>query len=507
MHWLLPLLSLALFASEAGVYPMRERVFCDPVAGYSFRYPYSWLQQHQYKVDLYRTFTENEGAKLGEVKATKEKKPPPLPCDAHAFNLLVAESGEDLTAIGDQQAKAELAWNDFDYYRADPVRPHADSAWALPGISAKLGTAQDRCVLVVRYGDRISGVVLKGSSADADNRRLLGSFEILALEVKPKPGAIPPKTPPRLMTRREAMARKGLVLNADGKPIPGDKAVGKTVPVPWPQAWEIETEHYHILANTSPQRLAFHAAYFEALFKAYSGVYQPERMPPYKFEVHIFDRANEFQAAAAEHGSRLPAGGGIIGGFFSPTWLSLWVYEESGKLGGSDFTVEHVSAHECSHQFLHVACNGSSHVPTWINEGLAVYFEAGLFRNGEFVTRPPVERIQRLRQLYEQQKRPLQPMDQYLNHHGHIGPDNYGEVYAMVHYWFFGTCQGSTCKHKDCGRALFREYWNALKDGEDGATAFDRVFMTKMIAKFATREAAIAKWDEVMLEYVRKQLK
>jgi hypothetical protein len=280
--------------------------------------------------------------------------------------------------------------------------------------------------------------------------------------------------------------------------------------VEWTKAWEVETQHYHITGNTSPQRLAFHAAYFEALFKAYSRVYQPDRLPPYKFEVHIFDKNDEFKAAAREYGFNIGGGPGITGGFFAPGWLSLWVFEESGKLGGDDFTVEHVSAHECSHQFLHVACNGSSHVPTWINEGLAVYFENGIFKSGEFIERPPTERIQRLRQLYEQTKKPLQSMGKYLDHHGHIGPDNYGEVYAMVHYFIFGNCRGDACKHDEksgCGRYLFLQYWKRLRDGEDGTKAFEAVFLDILIAKFKTRETALAEWDKLIVEYVRKKLK
>jgi len=138
-----------------------------------------------------------------------------------------------------------------------------------------------------------------------------------------------------------------------------------TKPVAWSDGWDIETEHYHVTGHTSSARLLAHGAYLEALYRTYAELYEPDRMPPLKFEVHIFNRKSDFDAAAAAYGMNTAmGGGGITGDFFTPGLLSLWVYEESGSLGGEDFSVEYVTAHECSHQFLHLACNGSEHVPT-----------------------------------------------------------------------------------------------------------------------------------------------
>ena len=178
-------------------------------------------------------------------------------------------------------------------------------------------------------------------------------------------------------------------------------------------------------------------------------------MPPYKLKIHIFNTQEDFMTAAAAHGFPV---GQTVGGFFVPTLGSIFAYEESSKWGGDSFSVEHVLAHECSHQFLHVTCNGSDHVPTWINEGLAVYFESGIFKNGTFVIQPPRERIARLKDLYDRMHRPLVPLNAYLGNYGHISPDMYGEVYAMTSYWLFGSCDGgdpATCKHKNCGLSPF----------------------------------------------------
>lgn len=105
--------------------------------------------------------------------------------------------------------------------------------------------------------------------------------------------------------------------------------------------------------------------------------------------------------AAAAHGYPVDQ---TVGGFFTTRDQTIFVYEDSIKWGGEEFSVEHVMAHECSHQFLHMTCNGSAHVPTWLNEGLAVYFEAGVVQGNQFVARTPKGRIEYLKQIYDRSR-------------------------------------------------------------------------------------------------------
>ncbi len=501
-----------LLAGEAGgSYPMRERVLCDDAIGVALRYPYSWQPDEQYGTTLRaKRGRTSAGVIMREVTINGVKvmvpmdgpRTQPMP-ELRLFSATTATgpaaaTPEPLEQIGDREARARMTWKAFDYYRTD-VRPHADRKWAMEGITAVIGQGSTACALVVRHGDRVSGIVLRGSQTDLDNARIIDSFEILSSAQKPRPGANPRAKPPRRMTWREDRTRNGFVFDTDGRAL---KAQGSAKPAPWSKAWEVETENYRIMGNASPARLLQHAAYYEALFRAYSAVYQPERMPPYKFEVHVFNTADDFEGGAQEWidpGFRVRGNGGIIGGFFVPSLLSLWVYEESGKLGGSDFTVEHVSAHECSHQFLHIATNGNEAVPTWINEGLAVFFEAGTFRGGEFVINPPTERIQILKDYYNRFKAPMMPLDQYIDHGGHISAGMYSEVYAMTHFWIFG--QGKE------GITRFRAYWQALKAGEDGAKAFERIFLEDMIKNFGSRSEAVKAWEKALLEYVKRKTK
>lgn len=495
---------------------MRWRVYCSTADGIAFRYPYTYFPVDQYKGELNRQRGWGGGMGGGAVVVTKDGKAIIVPegkgegerldCDVRAFSFAEADLGEAQTpeALGDREAKAKLEWKPFDYYRSDPQRPHADAKWAADGITAALGTGKDRCCLVVSHEGRRSGLVLTGQIT-GDNQRIIDSFEVLATGIKPKPGEKPKADAKksRAMTWREAQVRQGFAFTAEGKAVKQGSA--KVAAAPWKDAWEVETEHYHIMGNLAPGRLLQHAVYYEALYRAYSKVYAPERMPPYKFEVHAFNLQDEFVQASNSWGHPIQStrAGGVMG-FFVPSLLSLWVFEES-RLIRESTSIEHVSAHECSHQFLHVACNGSDHVPTWINEGLAVYFENGVFKDGEFQIRMP-DRVSELKAQYSQKKDTLWPLENYLEHGGHISADMYAEVFAMTHFWVFGSCKAK-CKHEGCGLKLFRDYWSALKAKEDGGKAFERIFMDAMIKAKGGREAALKAWRDALLTYVVKELR
>jgi len=95
----------------------------------------------------------------------------------------------------------------------------------------------------------------------------------------------------------------------------------------------------------------------------------------------------------------------------------------------------------------------------------------------------PRERIAILKELYAQRKTTLRPLDDYLKHYGHISPDEYGEVYAMTHFWVFAS---------KSGKDRFKLYWTALKHRENGTEAFERIFMADMIKAQGGRDQAIA---------------
>ena len=499
---------LVLSASAADEWAMRWRIYNDATAGITFRYPYDYYTRDQYKGELFRrqrlelASEESEvqvievDGKLVRVHLTGDGAPR-SGADVRTFSVSEQEladlkAGPDLASIGDALAKLKLNWKTYDYYAESPGRPFGNKKWAMKDITAMIGENASACAIVVKHGDRYSGMALTGKLAAADNQAILDTFEVL----QPGKGKNPS------LGWREAQVRTGKAFDAGGKPV---SAGGKVQAVSWNQGWDVETAHYHITSHVSPARLLQHAQYLEALYKGYVGIYEPDAVPPFKFEIHIFNSHPDFMAAAAAHGFPVPE---TVGGFFLPQGQAIFAYEDSIKWGGDDFSVEHVLAHECSHQFLHMACNGSRNVPTWLNEGLAVYFEAGIVQGGQFVERTPKGRIESLKQIYDRTKRTIVPVEQYLNHYDHILPEQYGEVYAMTYFWLFGTCEPG-CKHKEgqCGRAHFRDYWQRLKAGEDGTKAFDATFMQGLIKAKGSREAAITAWQSAYFDYVKRVMR
>jgi hypothetical protein len=477
-----------------GQWPMRWRVYCDPTVGFAFRFPYEDFVPDQYKVDIYARDPE-------PVALADQAQGRPVPATIHGHRVIHAISaldsalpaalhGAPLAAIGTSLCGKDMQWQPYDFYDRTPggarhaTRPQATPAWAPPGITAMTGSDPRHCALLVHAPGRTICLVLAGRADDDTNRRILASCEVL-------PGVGRGRTP---MTWRQAQGRNGAVIDAEGTPGYSDTQS----PVDWTDGWDLETAHFHITTQVSPGKLLYYGAYLEALFRAYSALYDLDAIPPYKFEVEIFNSHQDFLEALASQGFTLPQ---TVGGLFVPGLLSIFAFQECGD-GSRDFTVEHVLAHECSHQFLHMICNGSAHVPTWINEGLAVYFESGVFENGEFQVRPPRERIARLRDIYGQLRRPLIPLDRYLDYYGHIIPEQYGEVYCITAFWLFGQCTPD-CPHTNCGLSRFRAYWKALKAHENGTVAFERIFMDDMVrAHGGSRSAAIADWTERYMTFV-----
>ena len=503
---------------------MPDRVYCDVEAQIAFRCPYEWTMPNQYIGEFMPAGVKTTVMVRGEPQEIEtwetgaDGKPVTIlrhvgyPRAALPSELAADAALED---VGGVIAGKGLVWTKIDYYRADLQRPFATPTWAMPGIEVLEGTSnQVRCLLIATP-ERIDVLIADAKKSPDVIDRVFASAEVLATGLKSKakpgkevkPGKVSKGKGPRAMTWREAQWRKGMIFES-GKPVKPTKA--KTG-VPWRACWEIETEHYHITGNKDPQLLYQRGQLFEALYRAYAKIYEPASMPPVKFEVHCFDTAGQYEQAVRTWFNpdfEVQRNGSINGGFFVPHLLSLWLYEQSGELGGESMALEHVGAHECSHQFLHMACNGSRHVPTWFNEGLAVYFENGIFRGNEFVLRSPT-RIDALKEQYAKRGRPLRPLGEYLDYHGPISADQYGEVYAMVQFWVFGTCDPDpiSCNHKTCGLKRFRDYWLALKQGENGTKAFERIFLADLERIHGNRAAALAIWERAQVEFVLKKLK
>jgi hypothetical protein len=217
-------------------------------------------------------------------------------------------------------------------------------------------------------------------------------------------------------------------------------------------------------------------------------------------EVHVFDTYDAMVAHARAADGPRPAAGEVVGGYFHTGWLAMTTSAGIDDLGIPGMTLDGVLAHECSHQFLHLTLGGSAHVPTWINEALAVHFENAVANGADLRIVPPARRIAQLQERYAQRRQPVAgSVAHYLGHHGGIGADMYGEVYAMLHSFVFGQTARTRGK---TGLDRLQEYLGAMRQGEDGDAAFERIFLADMIAAQGGRDQAITAWDAYLVRYV-----
>ncbi|MFW5830306.1 MAG: hypothetical protein ACOCXA_08610 [Planctomycetota bacterium] len=360
---------------------------------------------------------------------------------------------------------------DFAYYERDnPARPFASRGEAARGVTALRGTGPEHCAQLLRTRAGYALLLLRGQLEDASNAAILDSFQ-----VHPRPG----------YTGRALQSGKGRVIDASGRSLSARQV--RAEDVEWSQAWEVETRHYHLTCSVSAERALSYAALLETLYDTYAGVFRPDTEPDFKIEVHVMHDEAQYHQVLGGLGVHLSSG---MIGMFIPELLGMFIFDDTSRYTAS---AESVLAHESSHHFLHVTCNGSAHVPTWINEGLAVYFEAGEYGPRTARWQAPMDRLRRLKALYRQTERPLRALDSYLDHYGHITSDQYAEVYAMTHFWVFGS---------NSGRERFHDYWHALKAGENGTTAFERIFMQDLIRTHGSREAACQVWADALVRYV-----
>jgi len=472
---------------------MRWRVYCDREAGVSFRFPYDYQIPNQYRGALNRPgggrsvsiaiegseelTPEQIRAKLKEAWAHTDNADVRIVTTA-IVDLPSGVDGADLEAVfahlSDGAITSYSAWS---YYADDPGRPHANPSYAPEGIVALAGSGPEHSGVLLAFNGRVSALIATGAMDAHHNRAIFETLEVFDQEGR------------EARTWRTAMADKKTVLDHQGRPIKARQ--GQPSGVSWDQAYEIETPHYHITCTISPGKTYYYGMLMETLYEAYAGVYDPDTTPPFKNEVHVFLDQREFQTMAAKRGFGA-LGGGVMG-FFAPGQLCIYAFDQIPR--GIQTTVDSVLAHEASHQFLHVTCNGSGHVPTWINEGLAVYFESGTYRPGRKQWRPPTKRLERLKMYYSRGQRTLWPLENYLSHYGHIPAPSYAEVYAITHFWIFGS-KG--------GKERFKKYWMALKEGEDGTEAFEHIFMDDMIKAQGGRHNAIKAWESALLRYVTR---
>ena len=401
---------------------MRWRTIADPESRISFRVPFTYNVVDMYHPGVTRKRQGHSASVTGEEamgmtpdeiqQLLLERLRNPDKSKIKYDIELKFRPRDDLGTLSFQELGAaaltivelegDFEWSEFNYYEESPERPQGNVKWAPEGITAALGYNDDYSILALSYEQGIAVVKCTGGLSEHTNEHVLNTVEVMVEKRK------------ELQTYRHGTTLRGMVVNYKGEI--GKPPRVKSVAVD--QAYDIETAHYHVISNVPGKAIHQYGAMMEVLYDAFIKTYLPEKVPVFKMEVAVWADQGQMSQAAGKTGVG-PLGPGVLG-FFAPGLLNIMAYETGASDG--DFSTFATLAHEASHQFLHMACNGSQHVPTWINEGLAVYFESAQYRNGRLSLRAPKGRLNNLSRWYSRMTngKMLWKPDVYLSHYGHI---------------------------------------------------------------------------------------
>jgi hypothetical protein len=140
-----------------------------------------------------------------------------------------------------------------------------------------------------------------------------------------------------------------------------------------------------------------------------------------KMPLYLFEELDDYHAAGGRPGSA-----GVFDGRRLMAVLGAGPHRDRWS------TVQH----EGFHQFAHAVITGD--IPMWVNEGLAVYFEHGIFTGDGYVTGViPADRLQRVRTLIEQKAMKTVPQMMLISMqewNAELSFVNYDQAWSMVHF-------------------------------------------------------------------------
>lgn len=135
----------------------------------------------------------------------------------------------------------------------------------------------------------------------------------------------------------------------------------------WHSAWELETKHFRMRSNTSPELLAFYGDLLESywlLMDDAIGIDPTPTMKRTKMAVNVYKRHEEMK----EHSGEDEIGDTVLG-YFSPHGQSLNFFHDYKDPDSSVM----VALHECTHLLTYLI--DQDYLPQiWLNEAMADYY-------------------------------------------------------------------------------------------------------------------------------------
>ena len=243
----------------------------------------------------------------------------------------------------------------------------------------------------------------------------------------------------------------------------------------------VSTRHYFIHTDLDDALVRDLSERMEAMFGQYSQRLAAFNRNPSlpRLEVYLFRNQRDYIALI---GGRMRNSGGL----FLPSHNLLAAFLENQGRQQLRRTLQHEAFHQFAYNVI------SRDLPVWLNEGLAQFFEEGLWNGDEFVLgEAPPRRVRRLQvDVTEKHLLPfttLLPMtdEQWarrLASDKEEGARQYNQSWAMVH--FLVMDQNSSGQYLYRGRLL--EMLRLLHQGETAPRAFQLAFGSN-VAGFQSR--------------------
>ena len=227
--------------------------------------------------------------------------------------------------------------------------------------------------------------------------------------------------------------------------------------------FSIETEHYIVKSDISEKVVQNTAKALEQLYKQFELMFKPEGGADEKVEVGLFSTQLDFMNHMLKNGYNA-----------SETTVGLFIpfRDGSGRIlvykRQDEYHTLNTLYHEATHQFVHRVLYEKQMPPTWLNEGLAVYFENSRWEKGKFKTGLlPRTRLKNLKERIRND-RFIPLADLLTRQNDDFDANCCGESWALVHF-FAKSNNGAFVKR-------FNAYFKMLRAGDEPMEAFKKCF-------------------------------